>query len=267
MSMKQTLIVAFVIAACAVAPASPAQIDPPFPTPGLPPAPHVYPVEEGWFDGQAVEYYNFGANTPFNPDDPSRVLVANVWSFVVGENPDGSPIQLEGQHNIFDTDIGDLGYSDLWQPHFVTPSADYTPNSITSAADALASGFAIAKQPLFVNCPIVPPGSTLAESDRPLKTAWVDGKQVVYFDFGATSARPGKVYAFVTSFDSDGNPQLVPGQHFIFDSARSESGYSDFWIVHWVVVDAAYQPDSIRIASDIQTEIQPSTLVVNYPHR
>jgi hypothetical protein len=265
--MKPTLIVAFTLTACASAPASPAQVDPPFPTPGLPLAAHVYPVEKGWFNGQAVEYYNFGSNTPLNPDDPARVAVANVWSFVVGQNPDGSPIQLEGQHNIFDFDIGDAGYSDLWLPHFVTPPDGYAPDSITSAADLLASGFAIAKQPVFVNCPIVPPGSALAENDVPLKTAWIDGKQVVYFDFGATSARPGKVYAFVTGFDSNGNPQLVSGQHFVFDSTRTEPGYSDFWIIHWVIVDAAYQPDSVRAATDIQAEIRPSTLVVNYPHR
>lgn len=267
--MKHALLLALLLmAACNTAPSGPAQIDPPFPTPGpVANTPHVYPIETGWYNGAPAKYYNLGANTPLNPEDPTRVLVQPVWAFVVGKNPDGSPIPLEGQHNLFDVDAGDSGYTDLWQPHFITPPPDYLPDSITSADALLASGLTIEKQAFFVNCPIVPAGSSLAESDLPLKTAWVKGEEVSYFDFGPTSAVPGKVYVFVTGFDSNGAPQLLHGQHFVFDSTRGESGYSDFWIVHWVLVDAAYQPDSIRTASGITTEVRPSAIVVNYPHQ
>jgi len=256
-------------AACASAPAAPAQLDPPFPPPGpVGAAARVYAVEQGWYAGQAVEYYNLGANTPLKPDDPQRVLVTPVWVFVTGVNPDGSPIKLEGQDSLFDTAPGDAGYTDLWQAFFVTPSAEYAPNSLTSAEALLASGLTIEKQAMFVNCPIVPLGSALADNARPLTKGWVQGQPVVYFDFGPTSAKPGKVYAFVTGFDAGGQPRLVPGQHFVFDASRTSAGYSDFWRVHWVGVDAYYRPDSIRSAEDIRPEqVTPSTIVVNYPQK
>lgn len=256
------------MAACAFAPDAPAQIDPPFPAPGsIGAAPHVYPLETGWFDGGSVQYYNMGTNTPLNAGDPTRVAVGKVWMFVNGENADGSPIPLEGQSNLFDTTVGDAAYSDLWLLFHVTPPPDYTPDTIRSEDALLASGFALEKQPVFVNCPVVPDGSSLADSEMPLKKAWVRGEPVAYFDFGPTSATPGSVYAFVTGFDSNGTPNLAPGQHFIFDSTRTGPRYSDFWIVQWVIVDAAYKPDTIRSVADITYDIRPSTLVVNYPHR
>jgi len=92
----QTFALALLIAACGSAPGGAAQIDPPFPTPGpVGTTARVYPVESGWFNGQPVKYYNLGANTPLNPDDPSRVRVEPVWAFVVGQNDDGAPIFLE----------------------------------------------------------------------------------------------------------------------------------------------------------------------------
>jgi hypothetical protein len=256
------------LTACSAAAAQPAQIDPPFPAPGsIVASPHAYPIESGWYDGAAVTYYNFGTNTFLNPDDPSRVHIEPVWHFITGLDAEGKPTDLAGQHNLFSATVGDPNYSDLWQPYFVTAPADYVADTITSADQLLASGFQIEKQPVFVNCPIVPEGSTLTDSDLPLKVAWVNGQQVSYFDFGPTGARPGNVYVFITGFDSTGQPQVMPGQHFVFDRDKSDSGYSDFWIVQWVKVDAAYQPDSVRAVADIQAEITASTLVVNYPQR
>jgi len=266
--MRQYLIPLLVISltACTSTATQPAQIDPPFPPPGsLAASSHIYPVESGWFNGTAVQYYNLGTNTPLNPDDPTRVRVEPVWKFISGQNADGTPIDFPDQHGLFNTTVGDANYSDLWQPFFVTPPTDYVAETITSADQILNSNFPIEKQAFFVNCPIVPAGSSLADSDKPLKLAWVNGVQVAYFDFGPTSARPGNVYVFITGFDQNNQPVLVSGQHFIFDHDRNESGYSDFWIVQWVQVGADYQPDSVRTVSALPGKIIPSTLVVNYP--
>jgi hypothetical protein len=256
-------------AACASAPSAPAQIDPPFPTPGpLGATARVYAVEQGWFDGQVVQYYNLGTNTPLRPDNPGRVLVTPVWIFVTGVNPDGGPIKLDGQDSLFDAVPGEAGYTDLWQAFFVTPPADYAPNRFTSAEALLASGLQIEKQALLVNCPIVPPGSSLADGAKELTKGWVRGEPVVYFDFGPTSAEPGKVYAFVTGFNAEGSPQLVPGQRFVFSASRASTGYSDFWVVHWARVDPGYRADSIRAEKDIDpSRVTASTLVVNYPQK
>jgi hypothetical protein len=269
LAMKMTRLMTLCLTiACASVPSAPAQIDPPFPAPGPVGAARVHAVETGWYQGREVRYYNLGTNTPLKPDDPTRVRVEPVWVFATGVNPDGSPIKLEGQDSLFDTAPGDADYSDLWQAHFVAPSPGYVPNSLTSLEALLASNLAIEKQAMFVNCPIVPPGSSLADEALPPVKGWVKGQPVEYFDFGPTSAQPGKVFVFVTGFGANGEPQLVPGQHFVFDARRGAAGYSDFWVVHWVRVEGDYRADSIRSADEIHPEqVTASEFVVNYPHR
>lgn len=264
------LICLFILFIAACAPASPAaQIDPPFPTPGpLASSAHVYPVENGWANGQPVRYYNFGTNSPLDPKNPSQVLLDGVWVFATGANEDGSPIRLEGQNNILDFAPGEAAYSDLWQAYFVTPAVGYSANSITSLKALNDSGMQIDKKPMTVNCPFVPEGSSLKNSELKLQKGWVGDKSYDYYDFGPTSPTPGKLYAFVTGFNADGSPKLVAGQHFIFDSVRGDKTYSDFRIVQWVLVDASYQADSIKSVKEIDpAKLTASNIVVNYPQK
>ncbi len=262
---KLIFLLVLFLAACA--PANTAQIDPPFPKPGpLASTAHVYPVETGWQDGKPVRYYNMGTNTPLDPANPLKVLIAGVWVFATGANTDGSPIRLEGQDNILDSAPGDEIYSDLWQVHFVTPSAGFNPNSVTSLKALNESGLKIEKQPMIVNCPFVPTGSSLKNSDLKLQKGWVNGQSFDYFDFGPTDPRPGELYAFVTGFNADGTPKLVAGQHFIFGSERKGIPYSDFLRVRWVVVETSYQADSIKSVEEIDpSQVKASDIIVNYP--
>jgi len=243
---KLIYLLVLLLAACG--PTVPAaQTDAPFPTPGpLSSTAHVYPVETGWLNGQTVRYYNLGANSPLDPANPSHILLDGVWVFVTSVNADGSPVRLEGQNNILDFAPGDPAYSDLWQAYFIIPPAGYAPNSLTSLKALNASGMKIAKQPMTVNCPFVPDGSSLKNSDLKLQQGWVGDKSYSYYDFGPTNPTPGKLYAFVTGFNADGTPKLVAGQHFIFDSQRGDKTYSDFRLVQWVLVDGSYVADSIK---------------------
>lgn len=256
------------LAACETSLAIPAQIAPPFPAPGaIEKTGRTYPVESGWFNGKAIQYYNMGTNTSGRSDDATRLKIEPVWVFATGVAADGSPIKLAGQDALFDVKPGDAAYTDFWQAHFVTPTSDYKPNSVTSLEALNKSGLKIEKQAMLVNCPIVPVDSILSDGAQLIKKGWVKGEPVFYFDFGPTNPKPGKMYAFVTGFEANKQPKLVAGQHFIFDSTRSATGYSDFWIVQWVMVDANYKADSIKTVSDIKFKIEPSTLVVNYPHK
>jgi len=250
------------LAGCVLAPF------PTLPTPGAAGAQAVvYPMVQGWYAGQAQWYYNLGSNTPLDPAAPDRVLTAPVWVFVAGINADGSPEMLPGQDNLFDTRAGQLTYTDLWQATFVTPAAGYGANSIRSAADLVPAGLTAVPQDLFVNCPEVPPGSSLSDRALPLKTGWVRGEQITYFDFGPTDPHPGNVYVLVTGFAADGTPQLVDGQYLVFDAAPGATGYSDFWRVQWVTVGAGYAANSLRSAADIDpAQVTPSSLVMNFPH-
>ncbi len=268
MKLKLFLL-ALLLAACETQPATPAQITPPFPAPGaIEKNGRTYPLESGWFNGKEIKYYNMGTNTSGRSDDATRLKIEPVWVFATGVAADGSPIKLAGQDPLFDVKPGDAAYTDFWQAHFVTPTSDYKPNSVTSLEALNKSGLKIEKQAMFVNCPIVPADSKLDDGTAiPLQKGWVKGEPVFYFDFGPTSTKPGKVFAFVTGFDANQQPKLVTGQHFIFDSTRGAAGYSDFWIVQWVMVDSNYKADPVRSASEIKFKVEPSTLVVNYPHK
>lgn len=265
------LISAVLLAACTPAKTSDTSVlkTQPFPPSGqLGTSPQIYNLEVGWYKGEEISYYNFGTNTPLNPQDSERVLAAPGWLFVTSVNPDGTPNKLEGQFTIFDVMVGDAGYSDLWQIYFVMPPADYVPNSVHSLSELEASGLSIEKSSMLVNCPYVPAGSTLEGSDLLPVPGWVGTEQVAYFDFGITSARPGRLYVVITGFDTQNQPILIPGQHFIFDATRGTSGYSDFWKVYWVLVDEQYQPNSFRSEADIpQDLVSVSTIIVNYPHQ
>ncbi len=214
--------------ACQSTPAS-TPIAAPFPTPGpVGEAARVYPLLRGWYEGQIVQYYDLGTNTPLDPGDPTRVRSEPVWMFITDFNEEGMPVGLEGQDNLFEVTAGNTNYSDLWQVFTVTPPPDFVPNNITSYDALVASGLPIEQQRIWANCPIVPPGSSLADKSKELKKAWVKNELVVYFDFGVTSARPGTLYVFITGFNAQGEPLLIPDQHFVFSATRGGLGYSDF---------------------------------------
>lgn len=256
------------LAACQSAPAS-TPVAAPFLTPGpVGEVARVYPLVRGWHNGQSVQYYDLGTNTPLDPDEPTRVRIEPVWVFASGFDEAGMPVRLDGQDNLFDVTAGDANYSDLWQVFTVTPPPDFVPNSITSFEMLAASGLPIEQQRMLVNCPIVPPGSSLADESQELKKGWVKNAPVVYFDFGVTSATPGKMFVFITGFNEQGEPLLIPHQHFVFSATRGGLGYSDFWRVVWVTVDSDYKADAIRSASDIDpARVTDSTIIVNYPHQ
>jgi LPXTG-motif cell wall-anchored protein len=228
--------------------------------------PKNYELVQGWYQGRQTFYYEFGMNTSLTSDGQS-VQPAPIYVLVTGFDADGNPQPVEGQHNIVDVIPGDEGYSDLWQVMFVTVPADYQANTITAAADVLSGGYEITEAGVFVNCPIVPAGSTLAEGGD-LVQGWYKGQEVYYFDFGPNTDKPAPIYAFVTGFDSDDNPQFVEGQNNVIDVIPGDEGYSAFWNVNLVVVPADYQANTITSADEVLAagyDIMPTALLVNCP--
>lgn len=125
-------------------------------------------------DGTITEYYNFDVQ-PTVPDDIYVLFKA------------GAAAPLPGQNNIVPTIPGDLGYNDFWLVNKVTVPDDYVPNSLTSEAEILASGYTIQKTTTIVNCPIVPFGSVASKKfgggANALTLGWYNGKAVAYFNF------------------------------------------------------------------------------------
>lgn len=228
--------------------------------------PKNYELVQGWYQGRQTYYYDFGANSATNADQ-SQVTPAPIYVLVTGFDGEGNPQVVEGQHNIVDVIPGDEGYSDLWQVTFVTVPADYQANTITSAEEVLNSGYEQTVPGVLVNCPIVPAGSTLAEGGN-LTQGWYKGQEVYYFDFAQDTVSTAPIYAFITGFNENNEPQFVEGQQNIIDVIPGDEGYSAFWHVNFVQVPADYEANSITSAEEVLAagfDITPSDLVVNCP--
>ncbi len=220
----------------------------------------------GWYKDREAKYFDFGDNTKLAAGG-GVVTTAPIYVFVRSIGADGKPVVVEGQHNIVDVLPGEAGYSDLWQVMFVTVPANYVADTIKSKAGIDSAGYKITETQTFVNCPIVPAGTTL-EGGTPLTQGWNKGKEVFYPDFGETSRAAIPIWVFVKGFNADGSPQPVEGQNNIIDSKPGDTGYSPFWQVNFVTVPANYVPNAIRSAADVRASgyaVKQAGVVVNCP--
>jgi outer membrane protein assembly factor BamB len=230
----------------------------------MPSEPQHFPLVTGWYRGEDVQYYDFGAHTPLVGNTP---LTAPIWAFIYGMDADGNPQFVPGQHNIIDVVPGDEGYSDLWLVNLVTVPADYEADSLRSVDDVSSSGYSVTTTEILVNCPVVPEGSTL-ETGMELTQGWYRGEAVFYFDFGPHPAIVAPIYVPVTGTDDQGNPMFVEGQYNIIDVVPGDEGYSDFWLVNLVTVPEGYTANDLKSHEDVTAsgyEVSATDLLVNCP--
>lgn len=216
-----------------------------------------YPLTQGWYQGRSTYYYSFDNAVP-SSDGGVTVDTAPIY-VLFHEN--GNPVA--GQYNIVDVVPGDPGYSDLWQVHMVEVPNDYVANTATSYQDLVNASYPITPTMTFVNCPIVPPGSTLQYSQQGLVQGWDDGNPIYYFDFGLNPVETAPIYVFFYGDDT-----MVPGQRNVIDDIPGDADYSAFWRVNKVTVPDDYVPNSATSLSDIQTAgytITPTSTLVNCP--
>jgi cold shock CspA family protein len=219
----------------------------------------------GWYRDREVRYYDFGTNT--HQAAPGTVQTAPIYVFIHGMNADGTPDFVEGQHNIVDVVPGDSGYSDLWQVMLVTVPDDYEPDSVTSKDEIDDAGFDVTATSMFVNCPIVPAGSTL-ETGKQLTQGWYKGEEVFYPDYGMNNTSAIPIYVLIHGMNADGTPDFVEGQSNIIDQVPGDAGYSAFWQVIMVTVPQNYMPNSIRSANAVRASgfpMTPTDMIVNCP--
>jgi D-ribose pyranose/furanose isomerase RbsD len=210
----------------------------------------------GWFNGAPIHYYNFSNPVP-SADAGETVTPAPIYVLFYD---DGTPVP--NQHNIIDVVPGDAGYSDLWQVHRVTVPDGYVPDTIRSVAQLESSGYPIEALEMFVNCPVVPEGSTLANGPA-LTQGWYRGQTVFYPDFGLNPVQTAPIYVLV--YD-DG--MMVPGQQNIINTVPGMAGYSAFWRVHMVTVPDDYEVNSLTSAAALVAAgypMQATAIIVNCP--
>ena len=112
----------------------------------------------------------------------------------------------------------------------------------------------------------VDPGTRSALPDSQtfdLVDGWVRQQATEYFDFGmnsplnaATNAvGVAPIYALATGV-TNGAPDFVVGQHNIIDVVPGDEGYSDLWEVNLVIVDDAYEAESITSKAALDAAIE-----------
>ena len=110
-------------------------------------------MERVWFDSKVVYAIDLGKVDV----DPSVNKVAQEYQVVYSVKLDehgkviGEPELVDGQLNIYDTVPGMPLYSPIWQFNYVLVPRDYTPNTLRSEADCLASGYEIMRSQVFEN--------------------------------------------------------------------------------------------------------------------
>jgi hypothetical protein len=227
--------------------------------------PQTFGLTTGWYRGRETLYYDFGANTS-STEDGSAVIAAPIYALFT--SADGELTPVEGQHNVIDVLPGQEGYSDLWQVFQVVVPDDYEADTVRSLAAIQEAGYEMTETDIYVNCPVVPAGSTLTEGGAPLVQGWYQDQEVFYFDFGANPPITAPIFAFITGFDAEENPQFVEGQHNVVDVIPGDPTYSAFWQVNLVQVPDDYEANTIRTAQEVMDsgfEIVEPGLTVNCP--
>lgn len=191
--------------------------------------------------GDITEYYNFDVH-PTKPDD--------IYVFFKA----GGTTPIAGQNNVIPTVPGDADYNDFWVVNKVTVPDNYVANSLTSETEVTASGYAIEKTTMIVNCPVVPFGSVagkkLGGGANTLSIGWYKGKAVAYFSFeekalaattdGMVPVSPiyvqfnDNVAGPASGFKTEGDNNQT---HNVLGTTPASAGYSPLWSVN--VVDNA----------------------------
>jgi len=103
------------------------------------------PLVQGWYNGQMIYYFDFGANPP---------IAAPIYVMITGMDAQGNPRMVQGQRNIIDVVPGDPDYTAFWQVVLVTVPENYEANTLKSADAVLSSGYPMEETDILVNCPV-----------------------------------------------------------------------------------------------------------------
>ena len=193
-------------------------------------------------NGTHTTYYNFDVH-PTQSDD--------IYVFFKTSSPD---IELTAQQHIIPSLPGNPNYNDFWQVSKVMVTDNYVPNTLTSEAEILASGFKIVKTNVIVNCPVVPFGSTASQKfgggTNKLVIGWYNDSAVAYFNFAesllmATSTGQVPIDDIYVEFNDNAQGpasgfKTEPGTtqtHNVIASSPGGADYTPLWQIH--VVDNA----------------------------
>ena len=192
-------------------------------------------------DGHADLYVLFDASTGLRIAQPP-ILEA------VPKNAAGPGVEVD--------DLTARLFSPIWEMHAVTVDSSYNPADpamrIDSEAKLLASPLVRTnvQTNIFLNCPVVPVGSTIDPGSAPIEEALWDGHvvNIVPYDIEDGPFNPQILFKFE---DSTGNVLGAP--HLVASRAPGRPFYSSIWEVWTVHVPDGFDVTTIRSAADVKS--------------
>jgi len=172
-------------------------------------------------DGRVVRYYNFDVQSP---------VPATLWRATHA----GERVAIAGQPDIVDVLPGDRGYSDFFRIAWVTVPADFVPGSAHARAEL--EQFPTTLSTTWIDCPVVPHGSTAREQATPVQLAY-RGATIDCLRFGGEAelvadrvpTSPIYVTFGTEGFKREGE---TPQTHNVVLSVPGDTDYSPLWDVH-----------------------------------
>src|SRR5438093_3917832 len=160
-------------------------------------------------------------------------------------------------------EVGDLTarlFSPIWEMHVVTVDSSYDPTDpatrLDSEAKLLSSPLmrANVQTNIFLNCPVVPVGSTIDPGSSPVEEALFEGQRVniVLCDVEDGPFNPQILFQFE---DSAGNVLGAP--HRVASRAPGTPFYSSSWELWTVHVPDGFDVTTIRSAADVRNSHFP----------
>lgn len=203
-------------------------------------------LTQGWFRDRTVLYYDLGAV-------PAGATAGRVLWPIHGFDASGNPVAIRGQRPIFSSVPGLEGYTGAWRLSYVVAADNVHPNVLRDLASVQAlvrrGRAGIRDTDVIYNLPIVPRGTRLARDTSTGMQGWYEGREVRFFDFGAVSVAPTAMWRIARGADASGEPLVLEEQNSIVDSIPVAPGYPDFRQIHFVYVDSAYIPNSLKSAA------------------
>src|SRR5437667_5246908 len=162
-------------------------------------------------------------------------------------------------------EVGDLTarlFSPIWEMHVVTVDSSYDPTDpatrLDSEAKLLSSPLmrANVQTNIFLNCPVVPVGSTIDPGSSPVEEALWDGHvvNIVPYDIEDGPFNPQILFKFE---DSGGN--VLGSPHLVASRAPGTPFYSSIWELWTVHVPDGFDVTTIRSAAGVRSSGFPIT--------
>jgi hypothetical protein len=225
---------------------------------------HTFRPIEGWYEGQKINYYDFGS---------ASSKIGKQYVLVSGFK-DNEPIKLLGQKDILDSKKGDFNYTDFRRIYYVTVPKDYKADSIKNEAVLLSKKWP-KKEGAIINHPQVFKNDSV-EPSRPKEENWADNKLVYSYTFETDLKKDPKKKdqllldaLVVPTFMKDKKPERVDGQLVIFASASDSAFYSPLHEVFVVEAPKDYQANALNSVPDIiekKLPVSKTRILLNCPY-